>query len=275
MMSRKSISTSLLLLFSVSIFSSFILIGSAQSGNWNVPEIISNNLGNSPVVDGSMEDLWLDESVNSSHCNLGYEFNLYAQHNGTFIFFLIETEYTTSQSSETFSIIISSDNSSENFYDKKQITMNNADEKGNETSSIKDLYLEDEEYITNSAINFDSFEGAARYSNSSSATRYYEFQIRLSPENETQDAKIVGYQNYAIQVELNFTDDAEALVSNTLLVQVGPEPSKGDPTFTERDINVALYILIVMISVSSIYVVYGLVLISSKSKIGEIHEEGN
>lgn len=273
MMSRKSISISILLLFSVSIISSSFLIGSAQTGNWSDTEIISNNLGNSPIIDGNIEDLWLAEKINSSECNLDYQFNLYVQHDGVFIYFLIETDFIVTSSSETFSIQISSDNESANFFDKKQITMANANIKGNETATVQDLFLLNGEYEIDS--DGDSFIGDAGYSNSTAMeTRYYEFKIPVTPVNATQDAKIIGNgNNYAVKVGLNFTDET-TFESSTLLVQVGQKSTAEDDTVIDRDINLELYIFVVMISISGIFVVYGLMVISSKSKIGEIREEG-
>ncbi|UYP46447.1 hypothetical protein NEF87_002732 [Candidatus Lokiarchaeum ossiferum] len=275
MMSRKSISISILLLFSVSIISSSILMGSAQSGNWSRTEIISNNLSNSPEINGNIDDSWLAEGINSSVCYLDLQFKLFVQHDENNLYFLIETDFICTSSSETFSIQISSDNSSENFYDKKQITMLNADEKGNETSTSQDLFLSDGEYVTDSdASSTVSFEGKARYSNTTNPeTRYYEFKVKSNSTNSSQDAIIVGRGTYAIKVGLNFTNEV-IYESDPLLIQIGRESSATDDTVIEVDINVEKYIIIVMISVSSIFVVYGLVLMSSKSKVGEIREGG-
>jgi len=95
----------------------------------------------------------------------------------------------------------------------------------------------------------EGFVGSAKYANASGETsnhRFYEFSIRLSPSNQSkaQDATIKAFFSYAIKIGFNNTDAPGEILSNSLIIQVGPKGGSTSTIIGEYEFNADLFILI-------------------------------
>ena len=80
------------------------------------------------------------------------------------------------------------------------------------------------------------------------------------------------YNTYSIKVGFNSTATITEDISSVLLIQLGPKSDYEDTTITAFHFNTDLYILIVLICVSSVFGVYGIFILQSKKKIGEFKQ---
>jgi hypothetical protein len=268
MMWIKRASVALIALITVGYISGVILFSAAWSGTE-----LTANLGTDPTIDGIMEDSWKESVVNSSNHEFsgGRRITLHTQYTENYIYFLIEVKFETTFKTETISLYISSSSKTEDidFLDKKQITMQNASEKGNESYVAYDLYRNSNgDYVKD--IGTLGFEGAAKIGPDPPKYRYYEIKIALNPENETNDdVKLIISSKYAIKVGINNTLVDEER-SPALVIQIGPKPGTEKDDSNKFPFNVLVYIRIVIGIVTGILVIYGIALIISNPKISDI-----
>ena len=257
-------------LFSVFLFSFSIHQSSAQDPGWALTEITSNP-GIAPSIDGIKEPTWGDEA-NITYYDFegGRRLTFYVQHVGKFLYFLIELKFRIEQDPhETISLYFASSNKTNDIMDKKQITLFNATTFGNSSSIARDLYKKSGgNYTLNTKT--ENFEGAASVAEST-LYRYYEYKIRMNSTttNKTEDAVFEIYNNYALKVGINTTNNlGEEAISDVLLLQIGPK-SVIAPTSPIGiwDFDLKVYILIVLIVVTSIFGIYGIGLFSVRSKL--------
>lgn len=279
MMSRKRNSITYLLVLIISLTSFLSILTFAQGATWSETEITSN-VGSALNIDGIMEDSWTNTNINFTH----FEFEsseagsitLYVQHYGDYLYFLIIAKFLA-VTEETFSIYLSDSNLTEDIFDKKQITMTNASESGNESSNALDFFKPEDSDEYSIDLEDEGFEGVARYGTNETNLdyRYYEYKIKMAPSNESasEDTEIIGYFNYVIQIGYNSSSGGEEELTDSLLVQVGPKVFAEDVRIGELDIDTKLYINVVLIIVTVIFGSFGIALISSKSKIGNLKQE--
>jgi hypothetical protein len=262
---RKGIPIIVLVFLSFNIIASSIGVSKAWTGS-----DLTSNPGTAPTIDGIKDDSWSDNDVNNSYHEFsgGRRISLFVQHQGNYIYFLIEVKFIPNGNSETISIYLAENEAdSENFLDKKQITMINSTQKGNESSSSLDLY----EKTTGSYVadENDDFEGAAAIG---SVYRYYEFKIEVNPTNASQDATITFSKKHAIKIGLNTTSSDE-VITPMLLIQAGPANTiSAGYEGGEFQFNDELYIRIVLYISLTIVLTFGLVVIFSRNKIGNLEE---
>ena len=262
---RKRNSFLILVIFSL-FLGTLIQSISAQDETWSRPEVTSNP-GFEPVIDGVKEESW-GPSVNSSVYLLdGLQFKVFVQHYEQSIYFLVEARFTTKVQNETVSLLLSENNQTVELLDKKEITIFNASEAGNESSIFTDYYLSSDNYIPDQ---FEAgFTGAGAIGES--GYRIYEFQILLEPDenSSTEDITWNVYKNYAVELVYNNSNSDEIKISDPLLVQIGPKSSTNtEGVISEYKFNSELYILIVLIIISVFVIGYGFMLLSTKKKQG-------
>ncbi len=260
--------TLLLILLSFTILS----LNLPNSLAWNPTELTSNpNNGDPPIIDGILDESWNTIGNKSFHSfDGGRGVTLYVQHVEDSIYFLVEVRFIPADNTETISIYLSnSTNETETgqVFDKKQITLFNSTMQGNESSIYSDYYSENEGMYMPDSID-EGFEGAAKIGNGTDTHRYYEFKITYQPSNESilEDSSIKIFEKISIELGINNTVGDETR-SEAITIQIGPKgisPIDDDPT--DYDFNTELYMMIVLISVSVIFSVYGIILISFKVK---------
>ena len=258
----------------LSLISNFSLT-IAQGNNWSPSTVVSSQGEVEPVIDGLKDEGWSEQNSSLYEFDNGRNIILYAQHTSIYLYLFITAQYRNTFAEETFSIYLSNSDDPTELFDKKQITMFNASDNGNEFSEISDYYLnsssDPEEYVHDEyGVHF---EGVAAFSNSSVDFRNYEFKIPLSPtaENESEDGSLNLFSSYAIKVGYNSTGIIDESLSKELFIQLGPKSDIVDDDDTgDYNFNEGLYILIVLITVSTVVTAYGGFLFSSKKKGGDI-----
>jgi len=269
MSSPKRGTITLLLILSITILSLYI----PKSLAWTPSEITSNpNNGDPPVIDGIMDESWNSIANRSFHTFQGGRgITLYVQHTEDSIYFLVQVKFESSYNTETISLYLSnSTNETETgqIFDRKQITLYNSTMQGNESSTYSDYYLGNEELYLPDSVD-EGFEGAAKIGNGTDTNRYYEFKIGLQPSNESifEDSTIKIFEKISIKIGINNTLIDETISDEAISIQIGPKGiSIGDTTPGEYDFNTELYMMIVLISVTTLFGVYGIILLSIKIK---------
>jgi len=268
MMIRKRSSFTFLIIFSI-LLGILVSNVTAQDDTWSREEVTSNP-GFAAIIDGEKEDDWSSNVNFTDYVLNGLQFKVFVQHFGDYLYFLVEARFTTQTQDETVSLYFASTNQTSDINDKKQITIFNASQSGNETSNFTDYYLSSSEYQIDQ--NDLGFTGAGAIGESNFRT--YEFKILLEPEenSSTEDVELNIYNNYAVQLGYNNSDDDTERISETLLVQIGPKSSAGiEGEIGEFDFNTELYIIIVLIIVSVFTIGYGVAVFTSKQKVGIIY----
>ncbi|WP_457556664.1 hypothetical protein [Candidatus Harpocratesius sp.] len=264
-MMRKRNSFFVLIIFSL-FLGALIQVVSAQDETWSRPEVTSNP-GFEAVIDGVKEESWGFKVNSSSYVLDGLQFKVFVQHYNQYIYFLVEARFTTEVQNETVSLFLSQSNQTISFLDKKQITIFNASESGNESSTFSDYYLNSDSYVVDQ---FDlGFNGAAGIGEN--GYRIFEFKILLQPEENstTEDVTLNVYKNYAIELGYNNSNSDEVKISDPLLVQIGPKSSAStEGEIGEYNFDSELFILIVLIIVSVFVLSYGGLLLATKKKQG-------
>ncbi len=270
-MRRKYLSTSIL----IAIFISTMAMNVVTVRGWtSSQELTSNTATYVPVVDGVKNNtVWLDERVNWTSHNLEPpQFNFYVQHTSDSLYVLIELKgFIATSSEEICSIYISSSNQTEDddFIDKKQITLYNATEKGNETSEFKDLYLDDADYVEDEGDS-KSF-GAAKYG--AEQDRIFEFNISRVAENATQNTNLTTSFNYAFKV--GFTSGGNEKVTPPLLIQVGPKIGEDEEEIGEYNVNWVIFNKVVHWIVLVIMGIFGLMIIKNYSMVKNLKADAD
>jgi hypothetical protein len=262
----------------LSLLSNFSLT-LAQGNNWSQLTVVSSQGDDEPVIDGLMDEGWTEQNSSLYEFDNGRDIILYAQHTVDYLYLFITTQYINTFAEETFSIYLSNSDDATEIFDKKQLTMFNASDSGNEFSEISDYYQNStaEEFVPEDFVIDEygvHFEGAAAFSNLTVDFRNYEFKIPLSPigENESEDASLNLFSSYAIKVGYNSTGIIDESISKELIIQLGPIIDIDDDLIEgEWNFNEGLYILIVLITVSTIVVGYGGMVFSSKKKVGDVN----
>ncbi|MHA1563233.1 MAG: hypothetical protein ACTSPA_14040, partial [Promethearchaeota archaeon] len=183
----------------------------------------------------------------------------------------VEVKFESAFNTETISLYLSNstnETETDEIFDKKQITLFNSTIQGNESSIYSDYYLGNEElYLPDS---FDEgLEGAARIGNETDIHRYYEFKIEYQPSNDSisEDSSIKIFEKLSIKLGINNTASDETISDEAITIQIGPKGiSSIDNEPGVYDFNTELYMMIVLISVSVIFGVYGVILISIRAK---------
>ena len=268
MSSPKRGTITLLIILSFTILS----LNLPNSLAWIPTELTSNpNNDEPPVIDGIFDESWNTIGNKSFHSFPGGRgVTLYVQHVEDSIYFLVEVKFiSTEHNTETISLYLSnSTNETETgqAFDKKQITLFNSTMQGNESSIYSDYYSEIEDIFL--ADSFDEgFEGAARIGNESDTNRYYEFKIEFQPSNESivEDSSMKIRETMSIKLGINNTATDET-VSEEITIQIGTKVNLIDDGVGEYDFDTELYMMIVLISVSVIFGVYGITLILFRAK---------
>ncbi|QEE14887.1 hypothetical protein DSAG12_00708 [Promethearchaeum syntrophicum] len=269
MSSPKRGTITLLLILSFTILS----LNLPNSLAWTPTEITSNsNLENPPVIDGILDESWNTNGNKSFHTfgDGGRGITLYVQHDLDYIYILVEVKFVTTYNTETISLYLSnSTNETETgeIFDKKQITLFDITNQGNESTYL-DYYLSDEELYIPDSLD-EGFEGAAKIGNGTDTHRYYEYKLDYQPltENLTEDSSIKVFEKLSINIGINNTETDETISNEALSIQIGPKGIDiGDDTISDYDFDTELYMMIVLISVSVIFGVYGIILISVRAK---------
>ncbi|MHA2001452.1 MAG: hypothetical protein ACTSVU_05105 [Promethearchaeota archaeon] len=275
-MLRKRLSITISILIAFTILSTGLILGAAQDNNWSVSELTSNT-SVAPVIDGVKDSTWNNANSSQYEYDNGQKIDLYVQHDSDNIYFLIVAKFATTQYAETFSVFLSNSNDSEGIFDKKQITLFNASSRDNDSSQYFDSheYSGGPDYALDT--NDEGFIGVAGYSNNSEDVyRYYEYKIQMVPSNNIsadEDVHLQGFMNYAIKIGFNSTSASTEVLSNSLLIQIGPKSTGGENTVGTYNFKADVYIMVVMIVVSVITGIYGIAVIASKSKVGNIKFE--
>ncbi len=268
MSSPKRGTITLLLILSFTILS----LNLPNSLAWTPTDLTSNpNSGDLPIIDGNLDESWDTIANKSFHTFLGGKgVTLYVQHAEDSIYFLVEVKFiSTEYNTETISLYLSnSTNETEigQTFDKKQITLFNSTIQGNESSTYLDYYSEIEDIYLLDSID-EGFEGAARIGNGSDTHRYYEFKIAFQPSNESidTDSSMKIREKMSIKLGINNTATDE-IVSEEITIQIGTKLHLIDDGIGEYDFDTELYMMIVLISVSVIFGVYGITLILFRAK---------
>ena len=269
MSSPKRGTITLLLILSFTILS----LNLPNSLAWIPTEITSNpNNGDPPTIDGILDESWNTIGNYSFHSFPGGRgITLYVQHIKDSIYFLVEVKFvSTAYNTETISLFLSNstnETETDQIFDKKQITLFNATIQGNESSTYSDYYLGNEGLYLPDSYD-EGFEGAAKIGNETDIHRYYEFKIAYQPstENSTEDSSIKIFEKISIKIGINNTASEET-ISEAISIQIGPKGiSIGEEIPGEFDFNTELYMMIVLISVSVIFGIYGIILISFRAK---------
>ncbi len=266
MMLRKRFSLICLTVLFISLLSGLSFIF-AQEGSWTKETLVTYT-GDTPEIDGLVDQSWIDSNSTSYTYTDGSIINLRAQHSSQYLYIIIVAEFINTANSETISLYLSNSDSPNDIMDKKQITMNNATNVGNETYSLSDYYSSDENFVSD--VGGQGFEGAATFDNETNSDfRAYEFAILLNPESSVEDAKMAVFSTYAVQIGYTSSNQAEER-SSELLLQLGPEvDAEDDDQINAKNFDADVYILIVMIVVSVVFVGYGGVVFASKKKVGD------
>jgi len=242
-----------------------LLINVSYISCWESGEMRTSNSGDEPpTIDGSRDNLWLEENVNVSFNPFSKsQATLRVFHHQNQLFILLEIEYQTFEEEEQFSIYISSSNTTTaTFTDKKQLIMYNASEKGNETSEFKDLHKSGDDYIEDNSES--SSEGVAAYG--PGVKRYYEFNISRSATNATENTNITIGESYAFKVEYKSGDGTEE-VSDPLIIQVGPRVTEQNEEIGEFNLDWTVFSEIVHWIVFGLLCVFGIMIFRNYSKI--------
>ncbi len=269
MSSPKRVTITLLLILSFTILS----LNLHSSLAWTPTEITSNpNNGDPPIIDGILDESWNTIGNKSYHSLTGNRgITLYVQHVEDSIYFLVEVKFQTSFNTETISLYLSNstnETETDEIFDKKQITLFNSTMQGNESATYSDYYLGNDELYLPDSVD-EGLEGAARIGNETDIHRYYEFKIEYQPftEDINEDSSIKIFEKISIKIGINNTVSDEAISDDAITIQIGPKGiAVGDDTPGVYNFNTELYMMIVLISVSVIFGVYGLILISVRAK---------
>ncbi len=259
-------------IFSLLVIGLMLINISIVSG-WNDSEMITSHLGDeAPTIDGVKEDLWTSDNVNITYNTFsGRQITLSVQHYGSGLFILIELKnYETSQQNETFSIYMAPSNQTDDseFTDKKQLTMLNASQKGNETSEFTDLHKKGSSYVEDTEP--QRSYGVAKYS--TGFNRNYEFNISRFASNGTENNNITVGNNYAFKVGYKSGNNAEE-VSVPLIIQVGPRVTSTDEDFGEWELNWTTFSQIVHWVVLGIVGLFGLLILKNFGKVQKIQRD--
>ncbi len=238
-----------------------------------IPTGLTSNPNNDepPVIDGIFDESWNTIGNKSFHSfPEGRRVTLYVQHAEDSIYFLVEVKFlSTEHNTETISLYLSnSTNETETgqIFDKKQITLFNSTDQGNESSIYSDYYFENEALYLQDSVN-EGFEGAAKIGNGTDTNRYYEFKIEFQPSNESidEDSSMKIREKFSIKIGINNTATEET-VSEEIAIQIGVKVDLIDDGIGEYDFNTELYMMVVLISVSVIFGAYGITLILFRVK---------
>ena len=267
MSSPKRGTITLLLILSFTILS----LNLPNSLAWTPTDLTSNpNSGDPPIIDGNLDESW-DTIANKSFHSIPTDrgVTLYVQHDEDSIYFLVEVKFKSAYNAETISLYLSnSTNETETgqTFDKKQINLSNLTMQGNESSTYLDYHSEIEDIYLLDSID-EGFEGAARIGNGSDTHRYYEFKIAFQPSNESidTDSSMKIREKMSIKLGINNTATDE-IVSEEITIQIGTKLHLIDDGIGEYDFDTELYMMIVLISVSVIFGVYGITLIFFRAK---------
>ena len=269
MSSPKRGTITLLLILSFTILS----LNLHSSLAWTPTELTSNpNNGDPPIIDGILDDSWNTIGNYSFHTFPGGRgVTLFVQHVEDSIYFLVEVKFITSFNTETISLYLSNstnETETDEIFDKKQITLFNSTIQGNESSIYSDYYLGNDELYLPDSVD-EGLEGAARIGNETDTHRYYEFKIEYQPSNDSiyEDSSIKIFEKISIEIGINNTASDETISDEAITIQIGPKgisPIDDEPGV--YDFNTELYMMIVLISVSVIFGVYGIILLSIRAK---------
>jgi hypothetical protein len=245
--------------------------------SWSDGKIMTSSPSAAPIIDGQMGNEWRGAGVNNTYATLegNRPINLLVLHNGSNIYFMVHVRFETTIKDEAIAIYISKNNSlSEDAYlDRKVILLTNATEVGNESVvAIKDYHrnpdsasetkwLEDtDETVWNASAGLDD----RKY-------RVYEFQIPLSPNNNTEDVKIEVSQQYTVMVGLFQNHNYENEIrSNKIIIQVGPKGLQADEEIGEFKIDPQEFITVMIIIIAVAFGIWGILLAMTKSKVGSL-----
>lgn len=268
MSSPKRGTITLLIILSFTILS----LNLPNSIAWTPTELTSNpNNIDSPVIDGILDESWNTIGNHSFHTfDGGGGITLYVQHVEDFIYILIEVMFKTEHDNETISLYLSNstnETETDEVFDKKQITLIGSTDQVNETSTYSDYYLGNGELYIPDYID-EGFEGAARTGNGTDIHRYYEFKIDFQPSNDSidSDSSMKIREKMSIKVGINNTANDETISDGPITIQIGPKLTPIDDEPGIYDFNTELYMMVVMISVSVIFGVYGIILFSIRAK---------
>ena len=267
MSSPKRGTITLLIILSITILS----LNLPNSLAWTPTELTSNpNNIDSPVIDGILDDSWNTIGNHSFHTLADKGgITLYVQHVEDSIYILVEVKFET-ELNETISLYLSNstnETETDEVFDKKQITLFGSTDQANETSTYSDYYLGNGDLYIPDYVD-EGFEGAARTGNGTDFHRYYEFKIDFQPSNESIDidSSMKIREKLSINVGMNHTTNDETISDGPITIQIGPKLTPIDSEPGIYDFNTELYMMVVMISVSVIFGVYGIILISIRAK---------
>ena len=101
--------------------------------------------------------------------------------------------------------------------------------------------------------------------------RVYEFQIPLTPENDQENVKMAIGSQYTIVIGFARNHELEnELKAPPLVLQVGPKSGKADDEIGEFKIDKEKFIMWTEIVLAIIIAMFGVVLISTKVKVGSL-----
>ncbi len=244
---------------------------------WNSGEELTSSPSNAPTLDGVLGDDWRGPNVNNSFHNLpgNIPIRFYVLHNGSSIYFAVHVRFNTTINDESLILYLSKNGSvnEQDLFDRKAVFVTNAS--GSQNASVvdkkdyyrnpdtesSDLWLEDTESAKwNVSVGKDEL-----------GYRVYEFQIPLTPENDSENVKINVGNQYTIVVSFaqnhNFQDEKK---SAPLILQVGPKGLAGNDEIGEFKIDKEKFIQVTEIVLAVIFGLFGVLLITTKSKVGPL-----
>ena len=254
-----------------------LLSQSYYVSGWSSGFVLMSSPSNTPTLDGVLSDDWRGPNVNSSYHNLpsNIPINFYVLHNGSSIYFAVHVRFDTTVNNESLILYISKNSSlsSDDLFDRKAVLITNAS--GTENASVvekKDFYRNpDTEAAEQWLTDTETIKWNVSVGKDERNYRVYEFQIPLSSEKEDENIKMVVGNQYTIVVSFaqnhNFDDEKKA---EPLILQVGPKGLAGNEDIGEFKIDKEKFIQWSEIIVAIIFAMFGVLLLTTKSKVGDL-----
>jgi hypothetical protein len=259
---KKSVPILILVLFSLNL----VITNSIYINCWVDGDSITTTTTSEPIIDGIKDDIWEDGNSTSYQLDSLVDLSLTVSANGTNIYLLVEIlnfELINEEDRDTewVSLYLSRNISEgeESYVDKKQIVMQNANDKGNEVSEYNDLHEkpnEEDVYIGDFGKSEANTTGVARYG--SGVNRIYEFKIGLKAKNITQNVNFTNGINVYLKIGHQYDPEGDESLTDPIILRIRIDTKEKEDENENTKIIIAHVVAIIIMGV------FGVALIRSK-----------
>jgi len=258
----------------------FLLISqSYYVAGWESGYVLMSSPADAPTLDGKIDNDWRGTNINKTYGKLSEDITIqfYVLHNVSAIYFAIRVDVATTNNDESLILYFSKNASleEEKAFDKKVVMITNATGSQNASITAKKDYYRDVDSDEPEATTWIEDTSAVTWNVSVGKTeltyRVYEFQIPLTPENDQENVKMTIGSQYTIVIGFARNHELEnELKTPPLVLQVGPKSGKADDEIGEFKIDKEKFIMWTEIVLAIIIAMFGVVLISTKVKVGSL-----